>query len=694
MSEYVINWQSQAAQGIPGKTNILLAEESTDSTSSSLVLTGRGLENYGEIQQENFLRLLENFASATPPSNPTVGQLWFKPESNSLYVLADSARITSEPEYRPVGSSVSWYRIPIDISGTVKIGSGAASNAARLNLNGGTDAGAGAQVVIQKAGSAIGYFGDSGILEADTSADLGIWATTGRALRIYTNGIERVRVNSSGAIGMYQQGTGQSNFGTSGQVLTSNGDAAPPTWTTVSAGGGGSVTSVELSGGSTGLTSSGGPITGSGTLTLGGTLAVAAGGTGTGTAFMAGSVVFAGESGVYAQSNSNFFWDATNLRLGIGTTTPANKLDVVGSISASKIIPTGGTVTGTGMYLSAPNTISISTNSTEAVRIDGAGNLTVRGATITTSVAFNELELGVTNNFIYLPETNTIGFSTNNVEAMRIAATGALGFAGANYGLSGQVLTSSGSGAPPTWTTVSSGGGAMGPTGPTGNDGAIGPTGPTGPAGNDGAIGPTGPTGPGSVTSIAISGGTTGLTTSGGPITGSGTITLGGTLAVAAGGTGQTTASAAFNALVPSQTGNSGKYLTTNGTTASWATVAGSGSEVSSLTVFQWVVGSDQATIGPSDRYCMFVGASGAQVWQVALPNPATSTGRLITLKADAAAGLRSYNSDFSNILQNIVGWTSGVGPSGLTADIITVDYNWVTLISNGTYWVPIMRGS
>lgn len=53
----------------------------------------------------------------------------------------------------------------------------------------------------------------------------------------------------------------------------------------------------------------------------------------------------------------------------------------------------------------------------------------------------------------------------------------------------------------------------------------------------------------GSVTSVALSGGTTGLTVTGSPITTSGTITLGGTLAVANGGTGSTTASAAATAL-------------------------------------------------------------------------------------------------------------------------------------------------
>lgn len=53
----------------------------------------------------------------------------------------------------------------------------------------------------------------------------------------------------------------------------------------------------------------------------------------------------------------------------------------------------------------------------------------------------------------------------------------------------------------------------------------------------------------GTVTSVAVSGGTTGLTTSGGPITGSGTITLAGTLAVANGGTGSTTAAGARTGL-------------------------------------------------------------------------------------------------------------------------------------------------
>lgn len=51
------------------------------------------------------------------------------------------------------------------------------------------------------------------------------------------------------------------------------------------------------------------------------------------------------------------------------------------------------------------------------------------------------------------------------------------------------------------------------------------------------------------------------------------TTHVSGTLPIGNGGTGQTTATAAFDALAPSQTGNSGRYLTTNGTTTSWAAV-------------------------------------------------------------------------------------------------------------------------
>jgi hypothetical protein len=68
----------------------------------------------------------------------------------------------------------------------------------------------------------------------------------------------------------------------------------------------------------------------------------------------------------------------------------------------------------------------------------------------------------------------------------------------------------------------------------------------------------------GTVTSVGVSGGSTGLTTSGGPVTTSGTITLDGVLSVANGGTSSTSASSAISFLAGATT--NGQYLRGNGT--------------------------------------------------------------------------------------------------------------------------------
>ena len=70
--------------------------------------------------------------------------------------------------------------------------------------------------------------------------------------------------------------------GNAGKVLTVNPSASDVQWNVVS--GTGTVTSVDVSGGTTGLTATGGPIVTAGTITLGGTLALTNGGTGATTA--------------------------------------------------------------------------------------------------------------------------------------------------------------------------------------------------------------------------------------------------------------------------------------------------------------------------------------------------------------------------------------------------------------------------
>jgi len=87
----------------------------------------------------------------------------------------------------------------------------------------------------------------------------------------------------------------------------------------------------------------------------------------------------------------------------------------------------------------------------------------------------------------------------------------------------------------------------------------------------------------GTVTSVDASGGTTGLNFSGGPITTNGSLVLGGTLALTAGGTGGTSAFAARVNILPSLTGNAGKVLAVNAgaTDVEYITVAGTGTVTS-----------------------------------------------------------------------------------------------------------------
>jgi len=52
--------------------------------STSLYLIGKNYPNYGELQQENFVRLLENFANSTEPNAPLTGQLWYDTDAKKI----------------------------------------------------------------------------------------------------------------------------------------------------------------------------------------------------------------------------------------------------------------------------------------------------------------------------------------------------------------------------------------------------------------------------------------------------------------------------------------------------------------------------------------------------------------------------------------------------------------------------------
>jgi len=60
---------------------------------TNIGLIGQGYSGYGEVQNENFVKLLENFANTTanPPDKPIVGQLFYDSTQQQIQVYDGSA---------------------------------------------------------------------------------------------------------------------------------------------------------------------------------------------------------------------------------------------------------------------------------------------------------------------------------------------------------------------------------------------------------------------------------------------------------------------------------------------------------------------------------------------------------------------------------------------------------------------------
>jgi hypothetical protein len=58
--------------------------DGTLDASTDLRFVGKNYAGYGEIQNENFLHLMENFANTTPPPKPVVGQIWYDSGNKKL----------------------------------------------------------------------------------------------------------------------------------------------------------------------------------------------------------------------------------------------------------------------------------------------------------------------------------------------------------------------------------------------------------------------------------------------------------------------------------------------------------------------------------------------------------------------------------------------------------------------------------
>ena len=69
-----------------GQLLVDLTDGILDTTTTDITLIGKNYKGFGEFINENFIGLLENFASTSQPANPMVGQIWFDKQDNRLKV--------------------------------------------------------------------------------------------------------------------------------------------------------------------------------------------------------------------------------------------------------------------------------------------------------------------------------------------------------------------------------------------------------------------------------------------------------------------------------------------------------------------------------------------------------------------------------------------------------------------------------
>ena len=69
-----------------GGEQLVVLEDGTIDTSTTLGLVGRNYVGYGETQNENFVWLLENFSNSNPPARPLQGQTWYNSDTKLLHV--------------------------------------------------------------------------------------------------------------------------------------------------------------------------------------------------------------------------------------------------------------------------------------------------------------------------------------------------------------------------------------------------------------------------------------------------------------------------------------------------------------------------------------------------------------------------------------------------------------------------------
>ena len=139
--------------------------------------------------------------------------------------------------------------------------------------------------------------------------------------------------------------------------------------------------------------------------------------------------------------------------VGIGTSSPSQRLSVQGDGAISRLIGSGGDFQGLEIQCA-----NASGSVTKNVFIDAVNESGVAVSSQTSAILPD-------GGSFWSWSTQPAGTRTDRrVERFRIGADGQIGIGGANYGTAGQVLTSGGSGAAPSWAAPPDAGIGVGQT--------------------------------------------------------------------------------------------------------------------------------------------------------------------------------------------------------------------------------------
>jgi len=510
-----------------------------------------------------------------------------------------------------------------------------------------------------------------------------------------------------------------------------------------SGGGGGTVTSVNVSGGTTGLTASGGPVTTSGTITLGGALNVSNGGTGAVNATNArinldvprtDGTNATGTWAISVTGNANTVTDGVYTSGSYADPTWITSLagsKITGNISGQAGSVANALTAGTGISYSAGTTYNGSTAITisnsapdQTVVLTSGTGISTSGTypsfTITNTAPDQVVSLaagtGISTSGTY-PSFTVTNTAPDQIVALTGAGTTSISGTYPNFTITsndqyaGTVTSVSGTGTVNgislSGTVTSSGsltlGGAL-----TGVDLATQVTG-TLPIANGGS---------GQTTAQTAMNVFAGAVTSGQYLRGNGTnvvmaaiqaadvptlnqnttgtaSNVTGTVAIANGGTGQTTKLAAFDALSPATT--KGDLIAYDGTdnvrlpigTDTFVLTADS----TQATGMKWATGGASINISndtttSTNLYPTFAAATTGTMSTIYTGNAKLlykpSTGELTSSHVVASNGI------FVNSLTIATSYTIPAGSSGMSAGVISVSNGITVTVSNGSRWVVV----